>query len=306
MEADTPLRDAEGDDAFLTGRPNAQDATQSDDDSTRNAPRPDDPVVGLDVRGTRLRVLRSTLATGPPDSLLARLFGTEPGPWSRRPQADGSYFIDDDPQDFDAVLCYLRYGVDGIRFESAARAWRARALATYYMLDDMAHACLIEALRADLYAAPPHLTPTIRYAFEYPADDTVEAPDHSLDKHDDPFPHYGDESRPKEPVFTPMTIHYVRSWSLRHLLVWIAHAIGVPVDKLEFLGAEWRESSWTGTTPHPLGGIRPIDVGACAARPLASFPWVRAARGGLLVQMRGQATGEKQKAAPFLDSWLLE
>ncbi|AVK76017.1 BTB incomplete domain containing protein [Pandoravirus neocaledonia] len=299
MEADTPLRDAEGDDAFFTGRPNAQDATQSDDDVARNAPRPDDPVVDLDVRGTRMRVLRSTLATGPPDSLLARLFGAEGGPWSRRPQADGSYFIDDDPQDFDAVLCYLRYGAEGMRFESAARAWRARALATYYMLDDMAHACLIEALRADLCATPTHLTATIRYAFADPDKYAIEASAESLDKDDDLFPHYGNERRAKEPTLAPVTIHYVRGWSLAHLLVWIAHAIGVPVDQLEFTGTEWRESSWTGISPYPLGGIHPIDVEACAAYPLASFPWVRAERGGLLVQMRGQATGEKQKSDPL-------
>lgn len=300
MESDT-LHDDDSDN-FASERSTGSGAILPTGDAARNETLQfDDAVVALDVRGTRLRVLRSTLATGPPNSLLARLFGTDEGPWTRRPQADGSYFIDDDPQDFDAILCYLRYGAEGVRFESAARAWRARALATYYMLDDMAHACLIQALNADLNTAPTHALGTIRYVFRDPTTvpDAPTGPTGDCGDHNKApirlFADYDESDAPTAAMCVPVTTHYVRTWSLMHLFVWIAHSIGVPMDGLEFLGAEWSKSSWTGDISHPLGGDRPIDVDACAARPLASFAWTRAERGGLIVQRRDQATARDEK-----------
>ncbi|AVK77236.1 BTB incomplete domain containing protein [Pandoravirus macleodensis] len=302
MESDT-LHDNKSDDSAFERSSESNAMPTAGDASGNNTPQFDDAVINLDVRGTCLRVLRSTLATGPPDSLLARLFGTDGGPWTRRPQADGSYFIDDDPQDFDAVLCYLRYGTEGVRFESATRAWRARALATYYMLDDMAHACFIQALTADLNTAPTHAVATLRYVFQ----DSTAVTDTSTgffgnggkrtEAHVGLFADYDESDSPTAAVYAPATIHYVRTWSLMHLLAWIAHSISVPMDGLEFFGVEWHKSSWTGDVPHPLGGDRPIDVDACAARLLTSFAWTRAERGGLIIQRRDKATGTEEKPA---------
>nr|UDO47462.1 BTB/POZ domain protein [Pandoravirus massiliensis] len=292
-----PLDDS---DAFVSQEApiNALSVMPHNSGASREAPRLDnniseDEVINLDVRGTRLRVLRSTLATGPPDSLLSRLFGTDKGPWTRRPQADGSYFIDDDPKDFDAILCYLRYGVEGVRFESAARAWRARALAAYYMLDDMAYACLIQALTADLNAAPPHALATARYTFE--SHQTLVAKPAS-----GPFAHYNDECLgvvSRQHHATTTTTHYVREWPLIHLLTWLARIVGVPLDGLGFDGAQCTASSWTSSSPTLLGDGLAIDVKAGAGRPLPSFAWTRLEHGCLVIRERGSTEESKDTRA---------
>lgn len=175
-------------------------------------------VIDLDVRGTRMRVLRSTLTAGPPGSLLARLFAAETGPWSARPQADGTHFIDDDPRDFEAVLCYLRYGADGVRFDDAPRAWRARAISAYYMLDAMADACLLEALRAELRVVPPCAVGSALYAYEGNIDEV--------------------DSNVGVGI-VPVHVSFVRDWNLGHLCALIAREVGLPVDQLAFYCGDW-------------------------------------------------------------------
>ncbi|AJF98528.1 BTB/POZ domain protein [Pandoravirus inopinatum] len=222
--------------------------------------RPDD-VVTLDVRGTRTRVLRSTLTAGPPGSLLARLFACEVGPWVSRPQADGSHFIDDDPQDFEAVLCYLRYGVDGVRFDSATRAWRARSIAAYYMLDAMVHACALEALRAELRVAPACAVGSLLYAFEG----------------------YTDEVDSDVGIgLVPARVHFMRDWPMNHVCAMIAHEVGHSVDLLVFYCVDWVVR---GCLADFVRYTDPIDVERSTGT-VASFPLTRADHGGLLVLKR--------------------
>jgi hypothetical protein len=105
-------------------------------------------VVTLNLRGKRLSVLRSTLCTGPRDSLLRRLFGDDPR-WALVPQTDGTYFLDDCRKAFEAVVDYLRYGADCLCFATKADAWRAAGVAAYYRLWDMQFTCACRALEFD-------------------------------------------------------------------------------------------------------------------------------------------------------------
>lgn len=228
--------------------------------SETTAHRPDD-VVTLDIRGARTRVLRSTLTAGPPGSLLARLFACDAGPWTSRSQADGSHFIDDDPQDFEAVLCYLRYGVDGVRFDSATRAWRARSIAAYYMLDAMVGACTLEALRAELRSAPPCAVNSLLYAFEG---------------------YTGEVDSDVGVGLVPARIHFARHWSMSHLCAAIAHEVGLSVDQLVFHCVDWVVR---GRLADFVLYTDPIDVERSTGA-VASFPLARADRGGLLVLKR--------------------
>ena len=65
-----------------------------------------DDIINLNVGGTKLTTLRSTLCQVE-DSLLARIFS---GRWENniRRDQDGAVFFDFNPQDFILILDYLR------------------------------------------------------------------------------------------------------------------------------------------------------------------------------------------------------
>ena len=65
-------------------------------------------IIDLDVGGARFRTTRQTLLSEP-NSMLAKMFHPE-SPFTPGVLKDGAYFLDRDPNLFEAVLNYLRSG----------------------------------------------------------------------------------------------------------------------------------------------------------------------------------------------------
>jgi hypothetical protein len=70
-------------------------------------PVPCNDWIKLNVGGRLFTTTRSTL-TKYPYSMLGRMF--DDTRWASAIDQDGSYLIDHDPNQFDAILNYLRYG----------------------------------------------------------------------------------------------------------------------------------------------------------------------------------------------------
>jgi len=244
-----------------------------------------DKIV-LDVRGTCVPVLRSTLRAGSPSSLLRRMFplpahASSQGPsgaaqdtdddarWALKPQADGSYFIDDDPSDFAVVLQYLRCGAARIKFatDRAADAWRVAGLASYYMLHDLEQACIHEALSAELAATPAPLVATVQYVFE---DDLGE---------DDARVGLG---------FNRSQLIAMRTWPTVYACARIGEALGVPMEQLVFYDTEL---STSGTAIADLYVRRAIDP--WSETPIERQAWWRRSQDGILFVRRLRARPDR-------------
>ncbi|XP_071828606.1 BTB/POZ domain-containing protein KCTD9-like [Apostichopus japonicus] len=66
--------------------------------------------VTLNVGGTPFTTTRSTLTQREPESMLARMFGTEDPSWNSAMDRSGAYLIDRSPKYFEPIMNYLRHG----------------------------------------------------------------------------------------------------------------------------------------------------------------------------------------------------
>lgn len=115
------------------------------EEAKENAPS-GDAIVRLNVGGQVMMTYRSTLASAPAGSLLARMFGGEDGAgengaWRPPRLADGSYFFDNNPEHFAIVLGVLRHGPCLLEDLSAHTRHGVHVLADYLGLVDIAEQC---------------------------------------------------------------------------------------------------------------------------------------------------------------------
>lgn len=250
--------------------PNGADATvhgsdaSSDGSAARAAPadairtQQRDDLVDLDVSGTRMTVLRSTLCAGPPTSILRRMFGIDDADTAtvwRPPMRDGAFFLNYDPRHFAAIVNALRYGADAARFGEAADVACVRGLAAYLGLYDIEAECAYAIGRID-DTFDPEAHATVSFIFE----DSLGDGDHRLGV-----------------GCLPATVRVPRRWRASRALDAIADALGMRRAHLRFYTA------YTGTTVlHDAHGSWPRDrlsIGApidpAPTSTVHQFPWAR-------------------------------
>lgn len=221
------------------------------------APQHDD-LVDLDVSGTRMTVLRSTLCAGPPTSILRRMFDLgdpDMAAMWRPPVRDGAFFLDHDPRHFATIINALRYGVDAARFGEAADVACVRGLAAYLGLYDIEAECAYAVSRID-DTFDPEAYATIPFIFE----DSLGDGDHRLGV-----------------GCLPATIRVPRRWRASRALDAIADALGMRRVHLRFYIA------FVGTTVlhdgHRLWSRDRLSIGApidpAPTSTVHQFPWAR-------------------------------
>nr|UMO80345.1 BTB incomplete domain containing protein [Pandoravirus aubagnensis] len=217
-----------------------------------------DDLVDLDVSGTRMTVLRSTLCAGPPTSILRRMFDlgdVETAAVWRPPVRDGAFFLDHDPRHFATIINALRYGVDAARFGEATDVACVRGLAAYLGLYDIEAECAYVVSRID-DVFDPEAHATISFIFE----DSLGDGDHRLGV-----------------GCLPATVRVPRRWRASRALETIADALGMRRTHLRFYTA------YVGTTVlydayrlwsrDSLSIGEPIDPAPTST--VHQFPWAR-------------------------------
>ncbi|WBR14983.1 Btb/poz domain-containing protein [Pandoravirus kuranda] len=226
-------------------------------DDIRTSQQRDD-LVDLDVSGTRMTVLRSTLCAGPPTSILRRMFDTDDvdttSLW-RPPVRDGAFYLNYDPRHFAAIINALRYGADVARFGDVADVACVRGLAAYLGLYDIEAECAYAVGRID-DTFDPDAHATISFIFE----DSLGDGDHRLGV-----------------GCLPATVRVPRRWRASRALDAIADALDMRRTHLRFYTA------YTNTTVlHGVYGPwsrdrlsigAPIDPAPTST--VHQFPWAR-------------------------------
>nr|UDO46986.1 btb/poz domain [Pandoravirus massiliensis] len=215
-----------------------------------------DDLVDLNVSGTRMTVLRSTLCAGPPTSILRRMFDlgdAETAAAWRPPMRDGAFFLDYDPRHFATIINALRYGADAARFGDGADVACVRGLASYLGLYDIEAECAYAISRMDdLFDPEAHAS--LSFVFE----DSLGDGDHRLGV-----------------GCLPATVRVPRRWRASRALDAIADALGVRRIHLRFYNA------YTGTSvlhdTHRLWSRDRLSIGApidpAPTSTVDQFPW---------------------------------